>query len=82
MAAAGDGADVRASRDGTAASSRTRRPTSGLSAPFNSWFTLFGQFFDHGLDLVTKGGSGTVIVPLKPDDPLYVPGSHDELHGR
>ena len=51
-------------------------PDEGLSAPFNSWFTLFGQFFDHGLDLVNKGGSGTVFVPLQPDDPLYVPGSH------
>ena len=48
----------------------------GLSAPFNSWFTLFGQFFDHGLDLVNKGGSGTVFIPLQPDDPLYVEGSH------
>jgi Ca2+-binding RTX toxin-like protein len=50
-------------------------PDVGLSAPFNSWFTLFGQFFDHGLDLVTKGGSGTVIIPLKEDDPLYEAGS-------
>ncbi|MGM5024520.1 peroxidase family protein [Tardiphaga sp. 862_B3_N4_1] len=50
-------------------------PDAGLSAPFNSWFTLFGQFFDHGLDLVNKGGSGTVFVPLQPDDPLYVAGS-------
>ncbi|WP_447759712.1 peroxidase family protein [Sphingopyxis panaciterrae] len=50
-------------------------PDEGLSAPFNSWFTLFGQFFDHGLDLVNKGGSGTVFIPLQPDDPLYVPGS-------
>jgi Ca2+-binding RTX toxin-like protein len=49
-------------------------PDEGLSAPFNSWFTLFGQFFDHGLDLVNKGGSGTVFIPLMPDDPLYVPG--------
>ena len=47
-------------------------PDVGLSAPFNSWFTLFGQFFDHGLDLVNKGGNGTVFMPLKPDDPLYV----------
>ena len=39
-------------------------PDEGLSAPFNSWFTLFGQFFDHGLDLVNKGGSGTVFIPL------------------
>lgn len=46
-------------------------PDEGLSASFNSWFTLFGQFFDHGLDLVGKGGSGTVFVPLSPDDPLY-----------
>ena len=28
--------------------------------------TFFGQFFDHGLDLVTKGGNGTVFIPLKP----------------
>ncbi|GGK33203.1 hypothetical protein GCM10010124_27420 [Pilimelia terevasa] len=49
-------------------------PDAGLSAPYNSWFTLFGQFFDHGLDLVNKGG-GTVYMPLQPDDPLYQPGS-------
>lgn len=51
-------------------------PDGGLSASFNSWFTLFGQFFDHGLDLVGKGGSGTIYIPLQPDDPLYVPGGH------
>ena len=45
------------------------------AAPFNQWFTLFGQFFDHGLDLVNKGDSGTVFIPLQPDDPLYVEGS-------
>ena len=45
-------------------------PDAGLSAPFNAWFTFFGQFFDHGLDLVTKGGSGTIFIPLQPDDPL------------
>ena len=50
-------------------------PDEGLSAPFNSWFTLFGQFFDHGLDLVAKGGDGQVFIPLMPDDPLYVEGS-------
>ncbi|HYO39986.1 MAG TPA: peroxidase family protein [Nocardioidaceae bacterium] len=47
----------------------------GLSAPYNSWFTLFGQFFDHGLDLVNKGGNGSVMIPLKPGDPKYVAGS-------
>ena len=49
-------------------------PNFGLSAPFNVLFAFFGQFFDHGLDLVTKG-SDTVIMPLQPDDPLFVPGS-------
>src|SRR5262245_52088801 len=46
-----------------------------LSAPFNPWFTFFGQFFDHGLDLVTKGGNEIVFIPLMPDDPLYIEGS-------
>ena len=41
----------------------------GLSAPYNSWFTIFGQFFDHGLDLVNKGGNGSVMIPLRTDDP-------------
>src|SRR5262249_21203706 len=50
-------------------------PDVGISAPFDAWMTFFGQFFDHGLDLVTKGGNGTVFVPLQPDDPLYKPGS-------
>ena len=49
-------------------------PDIGLSAPFSGMMALFGQFFDHGLDLLTKGG-GTVFVPLKTDDPLYVEGS-------
>jgi hypothetical protein len=48
-------------------------PDAGLSAPFNSMFTFFGQFFDHGLDLVNKAG-GTVFVPLQADDPLVTLG--------
>lgn len=47
----------------------------GDTAPFNSFFTIFGQFFDHGLDLTQKGGTGSVYMMLQPDDPLYVPGS-------
>lgn len=43
----------------------------GDTAPFNSFFTIFGQFFDHGLDLTSKGGSGQVLIPLSQDDPLY-----------
>ncbi|GAB4006128.1 peroxidase family protein [Nocardioides ultimimeridianus] len=41
----------------------------GLSPPYNSLFTFFGQFFDHGVDQTVKSG-GTVFVPLKDDDPL------------
>ena len=44
----------------------------GLSPPYNSMFTFFGQFFDHGVDQTVKSG-GTVFVPLKADDPL-IPG--------
>ncbi|MCO4203274.1 peroxidase family protein [Aeromonas taiwanensis] len=47
-------------------------PDVGLSAPFNAWMTFFGQFFDHGLDLVTKGGNGNVYIPLAADDPLVL----------
>ncbi|NNG24693.1 peroxidase family protein [Telluria aromaticivorans] len=50
-------------------------PDIGLSPPFNGVMALFGQFFDHGLDLITKGG-GTVFMPLDPQDPLYEPGGH------
>src|SRR4051812_31452801 len=45
----------------------------GLSPPYNSVFTFFGQFFDHGVDQTVKSG-GTVFVPLKDDDPLITLG--------
>ncbi|MFN7103804.1 MAG: peroxidase family protein, partial [Pseudorhizobium sp.] len=59
-------------------------PDEGLSAPFNAWMTFFGQFFDHGLDLISKGGNGTIYVPLEDDDPLVlgadgVAGTLDDL---
>ena len=55
----------------------------GLSPPYNSLFTFFGQFFDHGVDQTVKGG-GTVFVPLRADDPLiagpdHVLGNGDDL---
>ena len=46
-------------------------PDEGLSAPFNAWFTFFGQFFDHGLDLI-KRGDARVFTPLQADDPLVL----------
>ena len=49
----------------------------GLSPPFNSLFTIFGQFFDHGLDKITNGGNGSVFIPLKDDDPLVAGPDHD-----
>ncbi len=45
----------------------------GLSPPYNSLFTFFGQFFDHGVDQTEKSG-GTVFIPLRPDDPLITLG--------
>lgn len=59
-------------------------PDIGLSPGFNAWMTFFGQFFDHGLDLVTKGNNGNVYIPLAADDPLIagadgVLGNADDL---
>ena len=47
-------------------------------APSNSFLAYFGQFFDHGLDFIGKGASGTKItIPLATDDPLYrAPGTN------
>ena len=39
--------------------------------PYSGFMTMFGQFFDHGLDLVKKGVDGLVVVPLLPGDSLY-----------
>jgi Ca2+-binding RTX toxin-like protein len=41
-------------------------------SPSNGFFVLFGQFFDHGLDFIDKGGQGaTIKITLASDDPLY-----------
>src|SRR3954447_15913673 len=45
----------------------------GLSPPYNSLFTFFGQFFDHGVDQTVKSGKA-VFVPLHADDPLVTLG--------
>ena len=47
----------------------------GLSPPYNSLFTFFGQFFDHGVDQTVKSGSA-VFVPLRADDPLIAGADH------
>jgi len=43
----------------------------GVAAPYNGIFTLFGQFFSHGLDLVGKSSAESVKIPLATTDPLY-----------
>jgi Ca2+-binding RTX toxin-like protein len=40
-------------------------------SPVNSWFATFGQFFDHGLDFIDKGGNGKIKISLSSTDPLY-----------
>lgn len=42
--------------------------------PYSTFTTMFGQFFDHGLDLVHKGADGSIVMPLLPSDPLYTAG--------
>jgi Ca2+-binding RTX toxin-like protein len=73
--AVNDPDNYRVVTDADLATIPNQSPDVGLSPGFNTWMTIFGQFFDHGLDLVTKGNNGTVYIPLQPDDPLYVPGS-------
>ena len=46
------------------------RATNGVAAPYNGMFALFGQFFDHGLDLVGKSSTNFVKIPFKAGDPL------------
>ncbi|MDO9216262.1 MAG: peroxidase family protein, partial [Lacisediminimonas sp.] len=49
-------------------------------APGNSFLAYFGQFFDHGLDFIGKGGGlvpSKITIPLATDDPLYrAPGTN------
>jgi Ca2+-binding RTX toxin-like protein len=42
----------------------------GIAAT-NGIFTLFGQFFDHGLDFIGKASGSKIVIPLAIDDPLY-----------
>ena len=55
-------------------------PDYNVSAGYNSWFTLFGQFFDHGLDLIPKAGA-QVLIPLQVEDSLYStnPGAQNQM---
>jgi Ca2+-binding RTX toxin-like protein len=49
----------------------------GGNAPNNQFMMLFGQFFDHGLDFISKNGTDAaghtvkITIPLAVNDPLY-----------
>ncbi|MFM2105929.1 MAG: hypothetical protein RL338_961 [Chloroflexota bacterium] len=48
-------------------------PAGGVApvvAPYNAMFTFFGQFFDHGLDLIGKSSTSFVALPLPAGDDL------------
>ncbi|KPF93880.1 hypothetical protein IP81_01730 [Novosphingobium sp. AAP83] len=58
-------------------------PVSGAvnPLPYSNWTSQFGQFFDHGLDFVTKGIDGKVKVELLPSDGLYTAGRATAITG-
>lgn len=55
---------------GTATTAKLPDPGILGGVPFNEYFVAFGQFFDHGLDFISKNG-GYVLIRLSPTDPLY-----------
>ncbi len=71
-ALAGQPVDVANSVVGSTATAKM--PDAGIlgGVPFNEFFVAFGQFFDHGLDFISKNG-GYVLIKLSPNDPLYDP---------
>ena len=60
-----------AATDGVSLSIQNRATNAGVAASYNGMFALFGQFFDHGLDLVGKSSTDKVRIPLATTDPLY-----------
>lgn len=41
----------------------------------NTLLNVFGQYFDHDIDLIKEGEHETVAIPLPPGDPLQVAGA-------
>ena len=60
-----------ATTDNVSLSIQNRATNAGVAASYNGMFALFGQFFDHGLDLVGKSSIDKVRIPLATTDPLY-----------
>ncbi|MGO4852554.1 peroxidase family protein [Phaeovulum sp. W22_SRMD_FR3] len=71
MAMGGNPVDTSNSVVGTQQTAFIPNPGILGGVPYNEWFVAFGQFFDHGLDFISKGG-GYVMIEIKENDPLYV----------
>ncbi|MEH2382415.1 MAG: peroxidase family protein [Nostoc sp.] len=61
-------------------SQRSDRSSNQSKSGYSGVFVLFGQYLDHGLDFIEKGGnigadgkSAKIVIPLSPNDPLYNP---------
>ena len=48
-------------------------PLTGVTnpLPYSMYLASWGQYLDHGLDLVLKGVDGKVLVPILPGDDMY-----------
>lgn len=68
----GEPVDVSNTVQGTTQTAAIPNPGILGGVPYNEFFVAFGQFFDHGLDFISKGG-GYVLIPLSENDPLYDP---------
>lgn len=54
-------------------------PLTGLTnpLPYSMYLASWGQYTDHGFDLVLKGVDGKVLVPILPGDDMYTgPGQY------
>jgi Ca2+-binding RTX toxin-like protein len=69
-------------KNGVTVTEKFQRNLASLSGDpsLSGWNVLFGQFFDHGLDSIGKGGnkingkSSKIITPIGPNDPYAAQG--------
>jgi Ca2+-binding RTX toxin-like protein len=69
-------------KNGVTVTEKFQRNLASLSGDpsLSGWNVLFGQFFDHGLDSIGKGGnkingkSSKIITPISPNDPYAAQG--------
>lgn len=78
MSLGGEPVDVANTVVGSAQTAFIPNPGVLGGATYNEFFVAFGQFFDHGLDFISKSG-GYVLIPLSPNDPLYNSAASGEM---